>query len=116
MGSPRKGKTRGARGQVRRFFREKGESAVQEGRLEGVGGQPSAVLQMDREGSGFQRGARDPTPLGHTYTVWGPGVDINSHITTGICKIHSIYISLDKKALILLCLSLQISQVELEFR
>ena len=51
---------------------------------------------MDKEGSGFQRGARDPTPLGHIHSV-GPGVDIDSHITTGICKIHSIYISLDKK-------------------
>ena len=96
LGSQRKGKTRGGRGKVRRFFREKGESAVQEGRLEGVGGQSSAVLQMDREGSGFQRGARDPTQLGHTHSM-GPGVDIDSHITTGICKTHSIYTSLDKK-------------------
>ena len=88
--------SRGGRGQVRRFFRSKGESAIQEGRLEGVGGQSSAVLQMDREGSGFQRGARDPTPLGHTHSM-GPGVDIDSHITTGICKTHSIYTSLDKK-------------------
>ena len=71
---------------------------------------------MDGEGSGLQRGAWDQPPLGHINSM-GPGVDIDSHITTGICKTHSIYTSLDKKkALILLCLALQISQVELEFR
>ena len=51
---------------------------------------------MDGEGSGFQRGARDRPPLGHINSM-GPGVDIDSHITTGICKTHSIYTSLDKK-------------------
>ena len=71
---------------------------------------------MDGEGSGFQRGAQDQPPLGHINSM-GPGVDIDSHITTGICKTHSIYtLHLTKKALILLCRSLQISQVELEFR
>ena len=83
---------------------KRGVSAFQEGRLEGVGGQSSAALQMDEEGSGFQRGARDPTPLGHINSM-GPGVDIDSHITTGICKTHYIYtLHLTKKALILLCL------------
>ena len=75
-----------------------------------------AVLQMDKEGFGFPEGCQGFTPLETHIQSMGPGVDIDSHITTGICKIHSIYISLDKKALILLCLSLQISQVELEFR
>jgi hypothetical protein len=71
---------------------------------------------MDKEGFGFPEGCQGFTPLETHIQSLGPGVDIVSHITTGICKIHSIYISLDKKALILLCLALQISQVELEFR
>ena len=51
---------------------------------------------MDEEGSGFQRGARDQTPLGHINSM-RPGVDIDSHITTGIGKTHSIYTSPNKK-------------------
>ena len=108
--------SRGDRGQVGRLFRSKGESAIQRGDMKGSAVNAPAVLQMDKEGFGFPEGCQEFTPLETHIQSMGPGVDMASHITTGICKIHSIYISLDKKALILLCLSLQISQVELEFR
>ena len=84
--------------------------------MEGSAVKGVAVLQMDNKGFGVSKRGPGVHPSGDTHTESGTRVRYGSHITTGICKIQYIYISLDKKALPFLYRSLQISQVELEFR
>ena len=67
--------------------------------MEGSAVKGVAVLQMDNKGFGVSKRGPGVHPSGDTHTESGTRVRYGSHITTGVYKIQSIYISLDEKAL-----------------
>ena len=127
-------------GQSRQFFRGKGRSLSRRGGDSKGPRSVSAVLQIKGGSMTFRGGdSKGPrsvfggpsdgrgevwlsegcsglAPLGHMNNM-GPGVDIDSHITTEICKTPSIYTSLDKKGPYpFMSFHYRSSQIELEFR